>query len=562
MSERGTGTPAAPGTRLAPAPPDLRLLPAPLDLRLLPAAAAAWGAAWWATGHASRAAEVLPGALVVVGVVLPALLVAGWVRGGGRRGGPGRGAPPGAVLAAAALASAVVVLVLVSTAAQEALARAGPVPRWAAEEQTVRVGLLVRSDPRRLPARQPGRPDGVLVLAHVERVEQVGRVEQAGRPGRPAGGRAAPAASPVLVLADPSWQGVRPGRRYEAVGRLRPAEPGGRAVAVLRARPHPAPRGPAGPVHEAAERLREGLRAASAGLPPDAGGLLPALVVGDTSVLPAGLEDDMRSVGLAHLTAVSGSNTTLVCGAALLAASAVGLGRRARLAAAGAVLAGFVVLARPEPSVLRAAVMGAVGLVGLAAGRPGRGTAPLLAAVVVLLAADPWLAREFGFALSVLATAALVLLAGGWTEWLRERGLPRWLAASLAVPAAAQAAVGPLAVLLRPETNLLAVPVNALAAPAVAPATVLGLLVAVVAPWWEGGAAALARVAGLATWWIAALARVAARVPTVVPLPGGAAGAALLAATTVASLVALAAVPGVRRRLRGRTAGGTRHVRP
>ncbi len=62
----------------------------------------------------------------------------------------------------------------------------------------------------------------------------------------------------------------------------------------------------------------------------------------------------------------------------------------------------FVFIARPEPSLLRAAVMGIVGVIGLAAGRRGRAAPALCAAVVVLVLVDPWLARSYGFALSVV----------------------------------------------------------------------------------------------------------------------------------------------------------------
>ncbi|RII95116.1 ComEC/Rec2 family competence protein, partial [Clavibacter nebraskensis] len=80
-------------------------------------------------------------------------------------------------------------------------------------------------------------------------------------------------------------------------------------------------------------------------------------------------------------------------------------------AAALAALDAFVILVTPQPSVLRAAVMAAVLIVSTASGRPSRGLPALSAAVVALLTGDPWLARDLGFALSVLATAGLLVLA-------------------------------------------------------------------------------------------------------------------------------------------------------
>ncbi len=176
----------------------------------------------------------------------------------------------------------------------------------------------------------------------------------------------------------------------------------------------------------------------------------------------------MRTTGLTHLSAVSGANFTLVCGTVLLVLTALGAGRVPRLAVAALAAVGFVVLARPEPSVLRAAAMGLVGLVGLAGSRRAAGVPALAVAVVLLCVLDPWLSRSAGFALSVLATGGLLLLAGPWTRTL-ARALPLWAAAAVAVPLAAQAVCSPVTVLLTPQLSLVAVPANVLVAPAVAP---------------------------------------------------------------------------------------------
>ena len=81
---------------------------------------------------------------------------------------------------------------------------------------------------------------------------------------------------------------------------------------------------------------------------------------------------------------------------------------------------------------------------------------------------------------------------------------------------------------------------NLLAAPAVAPATVLGVAAAVLAPWWTGGAHAAAWLAGPAASWLVGTARRCAAVPGgSLTWPSGVAGGLALAAATVAVLVAL-----------------------
>ncbi|PWQ88485.1 competence protein, partial [Enterococcus faecium] len=85
--------------------------------------------------------------------------------------------------------------------------------------------------------------------------------------------------------------------------------------------------------HRAAHHLRTRFAdAARLALPPDQAAMLPALVLGDTSAVPATATAEFRRSGLTHLTAVSGANVTIVCGAVLL--SAVVIGPRAAVALA------------------------------------------------------------------------------------------------------------------------------------------------------------------------------------------------------------------------------------
>ncbi len=242
------------------------------------------------------------------------------------------------------------------------------------------------------------------------------------------------------------------------------------------------------------------------------------------------LDEDFRRAGLAHLTAVSGANVAITITAVLWPLRRRAVDRRIQAAVGGAALVCFVVLARPEPSVLRAAAMGAVTLLALASGRPRVAVPALAAAVCVLLLVDPVLARDPGFALSVLATAAIVLLAPGWSRSLRERGWPSLVADALAVSAAAGLATAPLVAALSGTVSLVSLPANLLAAPAVPPATVLGILATVVGAVLEPVGDVLVRAAGLPTSWLVLVAERAAALPDAAPgWPAGLLGAALLA---------------------------------
>ena len=155
------------------------------------------------------------------------------------------------------------------------------------------------------------------------------------------------------------------------------------------------------------------------------------------------------------------------------------------------------------------------------------------------------LGRSYGFALSVLATAGLLVLAPAWREGL-ARHLPPLVADAVAVPAAAQVACAPVIAMLSGNVSLVSVPANLLVAPAVAPATVLGVLMALVAPVAPALARLLAWVAYLPAAWIVAVAQLAARVPVAtVPWPEGTGGGLLLAAVVAVTWVG---VPVLRRR--------------
>jgi competence protein ComEC len=182
----------------------------------------------------------------------------------------------------------------------------------------------------------------------------------------------------------------------------------------------------------------------------------------------------------------------------------------------------------------------------------------------VLLGLDPYLARSPGFALSVVATGGLLLLAPVWADRLSRR-LPRPLALAVAAPAAAQVACGPVLVLLQPAVSLVAVPANLLAEPVVAPATVLGVVAALVGTVAPSAAHLIAAVGALGTGWIAAVAHHAAVLPlAAVPWPPGVSGAVLLAALEAA--VVVASVPAARsavgRTIRAAGPGGHAGERP
>lgn len=542
----------------------------PMDLRLVPPALAAWGTAalvldaspGWVLG-------IVAGCLAAVGL-LPLTRRAGW--------------------AAWPRASAAAVLLCVAAAAVSAGLhgadlRRGPVPGLAREYATVTAEVELTSDPRLTRPKVRGdhvAPTAVLIEADVRRVQEAGGptvgtrtpvlvIVDVGSAGRAAeGGRTAPAGGAAEGVGDgrsppatgvvedgrpvadgpvrSPWLGLLPSTRLRVGARLAPAMTGGdRVAAVLRVRGEAEPEvvGEPSAAQRLAGRLRAGLREATDGLPADARALLPGLVVGDTSRITPELEEAFKETDLTHTLAVSGANFTILLALLLgppgLAqrverrglAPRLGVSLRATAVLGSVLSLGFVVVCRPDPSVLRAAACGAVALLALATGRR-RSLIPALATAVLLLVLyDPWLARSYGFLLSVVATGALLTLAPRWSAGLRRRGVPPRLAEALAAAAAAQALCAPVVAVLSARVSLVAVPCNLIAEFAIAPATVLGFAALATAPMAMPVAKALAWCAHWPAEWIAEVARAGAALPGAgMDWPGSWTGAALLAAVT------------------------------
>ncbi|MFI9749822.1 ComEC/Rec2 family competence protein [Streptomyces collinus] len=527
---------ASSGTRLGTARPRQE---GPTDLRLVPPALAAWGtAALMLDAAPERVLGIVIGCLVAVGL-LPLIRrrrTASWPR-----------ASAAALLLCVAAAAA-------SAGLHGADLRRGPVPGLAREYATVTAEVELTSDPRLTRPRVRGdhvAPTAVLIDADVRRVQEVG-------------GTAVTTRAPVLLIVDADaappgraargrgrspWLGLLPSTRLRVSARSAPAMTGGdRIAAVLRVRDQGEPvvvGEPSGP-QRLAGRLRAGLREATDGLPADARALLPGLVVGDTSRITPELEEAFKETDLTHTLAVSGANFTILLALLLgppgLAqhverrglAPRLGISLRGTAVLGGALSLGFVVVCRPDPSVVRAAACGAVALLALATGRRRSMIPALATAVLLLVLYDPWLARSYGFLLSVVATGALLTLAPRWSAGLRRRGVPPRPAEALGAAAAAQALCAPIVAVLSARVSLVAVPCNLLAEFAIAPATVLGFAALATAPVAMPVAEVLAWCAHWPAEWIARIARTGAALPGAgVDWPGRWTGAALLLAVTL-----------------------------
>ncbi|WP_165906106.1 ComEC/Rec2 family competence protein [Agromyces badenianii] len=514
-----------------------------VDARLLAPAAVAWAVAWCAIGlpDAGHGAATLAWSLWAAAGVAGSIAIGDAVRRAGAfaHGARARNAcahdlaPPFVRIAAPALVALSAAALVASAAALGLGGReASPLAAAAHEHRSADVVVELTAAPRTMSASwfAEGGPPSLRVDGRVIAVD------------------GAPTASvPVTAVVALPVAELQLGARlaFEARVSPLPAEDG----AAFRLRPVGDARMAAPPPPWLAWTvgLRTGFAEAASALGGDGGALVPGLAIGDTSAVDESLDAAMKASSLSHLTAVSGANCAIVTAAAFAFAALLGLPRLVRVGVALAALAGFVALVTPEASVVRAATMAVVVLIAVAVGRPGGGVAALSLAVVVLLAVDPWYARDYGFALSVFATAGLLLLARPLTGAL-ARWMPVPIAAVIGVPLAAQLACQPVLVLLDPALALYGVPANLLAAPAAPVATVVGLIGCLLLPVLPSLGFACLQLAWLPASWIALLARASSAMPAarLEWLPD-APGAALLAACTA---IALWLALGSRRRSR------------
>jgi competence protein ComEC len=432
------------------------------------------------------------------------------------------------------LMTTAVALVLAATAAAHSAVSSsqrhdGPLAEAVAAGKSVVAILEITGSPRAMAVPgNPGTPARWSVAARTEEVTVNGQIIRT--------------RATVVVMGGNGWGSLVPGQMIRTAGKLKPPDPGQQEAAVLSA--SLPPRAGAGPFPDAgpdagvgnaagtdgsdapgwqlvAKDLRGRYVSAASFLAADPAGLLPGMVTGDTSALDEGLNAAMKTVGMTHLTAVSGANCSLILGALLVAARGL---RLPRLPAAALALAGlgmFVVLVGPDASVLRAALMGSIAVASLAGGRMGRGLSFLCLAVMGLLLMDPGLGTSFGFLLSVLATLGIIVLGRRMIDWTPAM-IPRWAAATWAVPLSAQLLCGPVIVLLQPQFSTYALLANLMAAPLVAPVTLLGTAavpLVVSAPWLATG---LIAVAGTFSAGVAGTARLTAGLPGAsLPWPEG-----------------------------------------
>lgn len=139
--------------------------------------------------------------------------------------------------------------------------------------------------------------------------------------------------------------------------------------------------------------------------------LLAGILLGVDAGLPARLEQAFNDTGTSHIIAISGFNIAIIAGVFAVLFNRLLGPRRGALVAAGGI-AFYTVLVGAAPSVVRAALMGAVSLLAVQIGRRQQGLNTLAFVAALMALWNPLVLWDVGFQLSFFATLGIILYGG------------------------------------------------------------------------------------------------------------------------------------------------------
>lgn len=234
--------------------------------------------------------------------------------------------------------------------------------------------------------------------------------------------------------------------------------------------------------------------------------LLAGILLGIETGIPQSVQEAFKNTGTSHLIAISGFNIAIIAGLfATLFGKLLGVRRGSVAAILG--IAAYTILVGASASVLRAAIMGCLGLIAHQVGRRQAAVNSLVFTAALMSLFNPYTPWDIGFQLSFAATLGLVLYADPLAHWAQhqlEARLPKTLAERLAGPLAeyflftlaAQILTLPLMAYHFGNISLVAFAVNPLALPVQPPIMTLGGLAVIAGLIWLP----LGKLLGLLAW--------------------------------------------------------------
>ncbi|MBU0767393.1 ComEC family competence protein [Patescibacteria group bacterium] len=239
---------------------------------------------------------------------------------------------------------------------------------------------------------------------------------------------------------------------------------------------------------------------------------LAGLLTGSRKGIPDHLLDDFQITGLTHIIAISGYNITIVI--SVIAGMLFWLPLRQRFIPSIIAIAAFTLFVGASAAVVRASIMGILGLMALQAGRQSHTRLAILWTLFFMLMWNPkYLWYDAGFQMSFLAVIGLTELASHLERWFTKVPKVLGIREALQMTIAAQICAVPLIVLLFGRLSLIAPIANVLVAPAIPLAMLFGFIGTVLSFIWFPLGQIFAYIAWAFLQWIVLVAKILAHVP-------------------------------------------------
>lgn len=209
--------------------------------------------------------------------------------------------------------------------------------------------------------------------------------------------------------------------------------------------------------------------------------LAVGLLTGTRASFPPSLTEDLRTSGLTHIVAISGSNVAIVL--ALMETLLFWIPRRWRLWPLVGGIALFVLFTGASASVVRAGIVGGLGVLALHAGRVSQARRTTLWTAGAMLLWNPLLLmNDLGFQLSFLSVLGILEVSPHLEKLLGRVPNVLALRESIALTLSSQIAAAPWIAYKLGNLSLVALPANLLAGPLIPWAMLFGAISVLLSP--------------------------------------------------------------------------------
>lgn len=215
-------------------------------------------------------------------------------------------------------------------------------------------------------------------------------------------------------------------------------------------------------------------------LPKEQAALLNGMLIGYTAQMDKEMQKDFSNAGLSHIMAVSGMNIAFIVFPMMFVLKKLRLKQKVSNIIIIITVIIFCFITGFSPSVLRAAIMAIIILIGQIMRREADVITSISFASTILLLYNPNSLFNIGFQLSFAATLSLILFYKTIRNHIDFKFIPKVLTDVLAATIAAQLGVLPMIALYFNKISLISIVANLLVVPLVEIVTILGFVMVII----------------------------------------------------------------------------------